>query len=385
LKTLIIEFFATGHYPEYLKHVLDHLNKRAKYSEYIIFLSTRLKDRVTSFKNTPVYTSIHFFNEAVSLEFSAFESTKRMSDFMLNQIFEIKKFHDFNHVLFLNLNFFLLQRIALNPFKKLPFSFSGIFFNSPYRSRKYRKDKIGVWKKELVLRLLSVNKNCKSIYLLNDKKGAAYYSKWSSKIKYIVDPVLITTPSDIDIYKEHNIDNDAVTFGHIGYLGSYKGTFDVIEGILGLQSLGHSKAVFLFVGKMLKDLKSNFNQLTKTISPHNLKIKEGFVTNDDLMAYVEQVDVILIANKNVLATSGIVNHVLSHNKVVIAPDKGYFKEVFSDYEAALLFNDKFSLMDAIIYATDNIKTLKDKAILFDSQQHIKINSGEVFSDTLLNA
>ena len=187
MKTLIIEFFATGHYPEYLKHVLDHLNKRAKYSEYIIFLSTRLKDRVTSFKNTPVYTSIHFFNEAVSQEFSAFESTKRMSDFMLNQIFEIKKFHDFNHVLFLNLNFFLLQRMALNPFKKLPFSFSGIFFNSPYRSRKYGKDKRGVWKKELVLRLLTINKNCENIYLLNDKEGAAYYSKWSSKIKYIVD------------------------------------------------------------------------------------------------------------------------------------------------------------------------------------------------------
>ena len=383
MKTLIIEFFATGHYPEYLNHVLKRLNYTGKHFQYIIYLSTRLKEKVIDFIDTPIYNSIYFFSEEVSLDYSKLESTKDMSDFMFDQILEIKKRHDFDHILFLNLNFILLQFSVINPFNSLPFTFSGIFFNSPYRLRKTRKKKIKVWKKELVIRLLTINKKCKKIFLLNDKKGAEYYGKWSSKIKYIVDPVLKTKASDLDIYKHHCIENSSITFTHIGYLGNYKGTFEVIESIHKIQSINHLNCVFLFVGKMLKELKDNFKELTQGLDEAIIKTNEGFISDQDFMAYIKQTDVVLIANKNVFSTSGIVNHCLSNNKVVIAPNKGYFKEKFSDYKGAILYDENLKLDKAIIYSTENILNLKHEAASFNSFIYKKENSASKFSEMLL--
>jgi len=384
LKTLIIEFFATGHYPEYLKHVLRELNHSGRHSEYVVYLSERIRKRVVSFEHTPVYKSIFFFSEEVSEAYSKFESTRLMSDFIYHQIFEIQQKHQFNHVLFLNLNFFLLQRSAINPFKKLPFTFSGIFFNSPYRSRQAGEEKLGVWKKELVLRLLSLNKNCKGVFLLNDKAGAAYYGRWSSKIKFIVDPVSEAKASDLNIHKFHQIAPSAVSFAHLGYLGRYKGTFEVIDAIHNIQSSSEDlNAVFLFIGKMLKDLKADFKDLTMGLNADTLKVREGFISDANFMAYIKQTDVVLIANRNVLATSGIVNHCMANNKVVIAPNKGYFKEAFSNYKGAVLYDEHFDLQEAIRYTIQHVNQLQQYASKFNSTTFIQQNSGKVFANTLM--
>ena len=99
MKTLIVEFQTSGHYPEYLKHVLAKINKKDKSNEFIFFLTPFLKDHLTIFENTPVYNSIHFFDKNLAVEYANFANTKQMANFILEQIFNIKKHFQFNHVL----------------------------------------------------------------------------------------------------------------------------------------------------------------------------------------------------------------------------------------------------------------------------------------------
>jgi hypothetical protein len=186
LKTLIVEFQISGHYPEYLKHVLTQINKDDKSDEFIFFLTPYLEQHLTAFKNTSVYNSIHFFDKNLAVEYANFANTKQMANFILEQIFNIKKHFQFNHVLFLNLSLVLRNNNILNPFKKLSFSFSGIVMNSPYRVRESKNSAFLKMKRELPLKLLIKNKKCSKIFLLNDKKGVSFYKKWSNKIKFIV-------------------------------------------------------------------------------------------------------------------------------------------------------------------------------------------------------
>ncbi len=384
MKTLIIEFQTSGHYPEYLKHVLKKINEDHKSKDFIIFLTPLLIPHLQNLKNTEVYKSIHFFDESLGKTYSQFTNTKHMADFIYQQIIYVNKRFQFDHVLFLNLNLILRHYSILNPFVKLPFTFSGIIFNSPYRFREQNTKKVTIFKRELYLRLLLFSKNCTRVFLLNDRKGVNFYRKWSSKIEFINDPVRITSPSKLNIYSYHTIKPSALTFLQIGKLDAYKGTLDIIDAFSNLDAEYSEKVHLLLIGKVNKDTDLNTDKVNQLKEQNRISIRNDFVPDDDFSAYMQQSNVVLITNKNVENSSGIVNHCLANNKVVIAPDKGFYKEAFSAYKAVVHFNPNFSLKKAMSYALANFENLQAKADAYDSQAYIKANSAQLFSKTLLN-
>lgn len=383
MKTLIIEFQTSGHYPEYLKHVLTKINEKGIYEDFLIFVTPFLKPHLKPFINTPVYKSIQFFDKSLAIQYTKSENTKQMAKLIFEQLYCINKHYKFDHVLFLNLSLVLRNMNILNPFKKLPFSFSGVLMNSPYRIREKKPNSLLQIKRELPLKLLIKNKSCTEIFLLNDTKGVEFYKKWSGKIKFINDPVRINSPSQLDIYKYHNIKKEALSFIQIGKLGAYKGTLDIIEAIKKLQVEIKHKTHFLFIGRVNKDTENELENIKNLKQEVNLSLRNEFVTDEDFTAYLEQSHVILITNKNVENSSGIVNHCLANNKVVIAPDKGYYKEVFKNYKAIVNYDENFTLAEAIEFSYHHYETLASKAQKFDSKEFVKENSPDKFSEILL--
>lgn len=385
MKTLIIEFQTSGHYPEYLKHVLAKIDEDQSSSDFLIFLNPFLKQHLKGFEEKEVYKSMYFFDKSLGTNYSQLENTKQMADFIYAQILNIKKEHDFQHVLFLNLNLILRHYSILNPFKNTGFTFSGIVLNSPYRFREQYDNKFVIFKREFYLRLLAINKNCTKIFILNDKKGANFYSKWSSKFKYIVDPVRISPASNLDIYKHHNIDPSKLVFTQIGKLSKYKGTSDIFNSIRDISPKLLDKMHFLFIGKTNADIDNDIDNWINSKFHNYSSIRNEFISDQDFTAYIKQSHVILITNKNAENSSGIVNHCLANNKVVIAPNKGYYKDIFKDYEAVILYDDHFSLSQAITYAFHNFNQLLNEAKKFNSEKFISENTSEKFAATLLNS
>jgi len=384
MKTLIIEFQTSGHYPEYLKHVLSHINADRKHNDFIIYLTPSLKPHLKTFENKNIYKSITFFDDTLAALYKSFSSTRQMADLYYQQIIEIKQHQNFEHVLFLNLSLVIQNFSLLSPFKKSPFSFSGILMNSPYRIRDTKGNLLLQLKRELPLRLLISKKQCSKIFLLNDRKGVNFYREWSSKIEFINDPVRTTSPSKLNIYTYHTIKPSALTFLQIGKLDAYKGTLDIIDAFSNLDAEYSEKVHLLLIGKVNKDTDLNTDKVNQLKEQNKISIRNDFVPDDDFSAYMKQSNVVLITNKNVENSSGIVNHCLANNKVVIAPDKGFYKEAFSDYKAVVHFKPNFSLKKAMSYALANFENLQTKANTYDSQAYIKANSADRFSKTLLN-
>lgn len=384
LKTLIIEFQTSGHYPEYLKHFLNKINETNTQDNFIIYLTPSLKPHLKEFEATNVYKSIIYFDESLAQLYNSFANTRQMANLFYTRIIEIKKRTAFNHVMFLNLSLVIRSNQILSPLKKLSFSFSGILMNSPYRIREKKTNIFLQYKRELPLRFLIWNKNCSKIFLLNDKKGVNFYKKWSSKIHFINDPVRLNPPSDLNVYNYHGINPKAISFLQIGKLGAYKGTLDIIDAFSDLESDYSKKAHLLLVGKVNRDTNLENDKVKKLKNEKALSIRDEFVADDDFSAYMEQSHVVLIANKNIENSSGIVNHCLANNKVVIAPDKGFYKEAFKNYKAIVNYNESFSLKDAMVFALDNFDGLSDEAQKFDNKSFIEENSVDTFSETLLN-
>lgn len=306
-----------------------------------------------------------------------------MANMYYEQILSIKKKVSFDHILFLNLGLVSKCLKFLNPFLKQHFTFSGILMSSPYMQRQHTNVGLRFIKHEMHLRLLVRNKNCSKIFFLNDRKGVDFYKKWSTKVDFINDPVRLNTSSDLNIYKYHSIKPKAIAFLQIGKLGAYKGTLDIIDAFSDLESDYSKQAHLLLIGKVNRDTNLENDKVKKLKNEKALSIRDEFVSDSDFSAYMEQSHVVLIANKNIENSSGIVNHCLANNKVVIAPDKGFYKEAFKNYKAIVNYNASFSLKDAMVYALDNFEGLSDEAQKFDNKSFIEENSVEVFSTTLL--
>jgi glycosyltransferase involved in cell wall biosynthesis len=306
-----------------------------------------------------------------------------MAGVILNQIFVIKKQFSFDHVLFLNLNLVIRHSKILNPFIKLPFTFSGVILNSPYRLRKHKRNKITLAKREIPIRLLFKNRNCTKIFLFNDDKGVKFYKKWSSKVEYINEAVRIALPSNLNVINYHGVNTNDLIFIQIGKLAAYKGTIDILRAISNLNEKVIQNSHFLFVGTINKDTKTEFAKMANSGIENKISTRDEFITENDFTSYILQSHVVIIANKNVENSSGIVCHCLANNKVVIAPNNGFFKEVLEDYGAAILFDVNFTLKDAIEKAFMDFNSLQSTE--FDTDSYIKNNSSEKYAETLLQS
>jgi len=375
-KILIIEFDSVGHHAEYLKHLLNGIINENLYDKYILCITPELQNVIYSFNNRALDNITDFISDQTIKEYKNSVISKKSELHWKVIKNKIKQEPRINEVLFMQLNIASRNKNVWNLFLLRRIKFSGIYFQSPYRLR-LTKDKgfLRRFKREMLLKILLYNKKCKNIYLLNDSEGTLHYSKWSKKIIYLPDPVNIVPPKDIDIRKLHMLKPDSFVFLHIGALRMSKGSFDILEACKKLPSQFSIKNHILFVGKMEAELFQQAHEInTKT---NIITCRNEFVDEETFSAYLEQADCLLVTNKNVEASSGILNHALARKKLIIAREGGYYKKLLNNYKGVSFFNSIESLAESMQFV-DKEKSKMIQNINFDTDLFIKKNSPQQF-------
>lgn len=382
MKTLIVETQSNGHYPEYLKHVISWVNENNLQDEYVFYLTGNLESHLTEFQDLPVKTSICFFDKSKDDEL---RWTNDLAGFIVNRIKEINLKFEIKVVVFLNINLVLRFPGILFSSKKFPYLFKGIFFQSPYRLRIEKTGFLKRIKREAAIFLLAKNKNCKDLFLLNDPKGADYYSKWSKKIKNINDPIHVIENECINIREKHGISAEKKVVLHIGSLSEIKGTLDVIETLININGSNRSQEFyFLLVGKSTEVVTKKM-ALIENIVPHsNYHFRNEYVEDCEFISYIKQSDIVLITNNNVETSSGILNHAVFNSKMILAPNKGYFLERLSNYEFSALYSNKNEILELIVNSVRLVNEADSQLFSDDCDSNEQFKSALDFTITLLS-
>lgn len=382
MKTLIVETQSNGHYPEYLKHVIRWVSQNDLQDEYLFYLTGNLKPHLTEFQDLPVKTSICFFDQQKDDEL---KNTKDLSVFIVNRINEINLKFEIKEVIFLNINLVLRYPGILFPSKKFSFSFNGIFFQSPYRLRTAKTGLLKRIKREIAIYLLAKNKNCKNLFLLNDPQGADYYSKWSKKIQNINDPIHVIEDECINVREKHGISAEKKIVLHIGSLSEIKGTLNVIETLIRINEKYPSEEFyFLLVGKSTEVVAQKMAMLENIVSQSNYNFRNEYVKDCEFISYIKQSDMVLITNNNVETSSGILNHSVFNNKIILAPGKGYFLERLSNYKYSALYSKKNEILELILNSDKLLNETKSQYLKNDCDSKLQFESALDFTKTLLS-
>ncbi|WP_269527006.1 glycosyltransferase [Coraliomargarita parva] len=381
-KMILVEFHSRGHYPEYINNILEDRAAGGDGTSCVFYLSYKMQGLLSATSMSLVGKSVHFVGPDIIARYEAISSVRGKADYYLEYVQEMALYERANHVIFLCLNAVARSRRLWLGAKR--FRFSGIFLQSPYRLRVSRSWGLRLFRREFALWLLAKNRLCKSILLLNDDEGACYYQKWSKKIRYLADPVRICEPSQLSVREYHALPERIVTFLHIGVLGRYKGTDLVLDVIQGLEASVMQKARFLFIGRLDAELQRQVCLLNKKVGFDLVLTRSEFITDADFSAYMQQADVLLVANRNVESSSGILNHCLARCKVVIAPNAMYYSERLSSYGGALLFSDEVQLARCIEKALGGGSEYKARASAFDSKVFREEYSVLRFVETIFN-
>ena len=230
--------------------------------------------------------------------------------------------------------------------------------------------------------LLILNIWSKNIFLLNDKEGAEFYSKYLKKVIYIPDPINLVNSSSLNIREYHKIEKKNKVFLHIGALGKYKGSFDILKCAKELDNTFFKKNKILFVGKIGDELQREIHKFNENFKEQAIFYSKGFISETDFSAYIEQANFVLIANKNIESSSGIVNHCLIRNKNIIAPNNGYFKKALKKYPNKILYENPEEIHKSLILSETFKVGNKKNAYSFDNKAYLEQNSPEKFCKIL---
>lgn len=223
---------------------------------------------------------------------------------------------------------FLITLIYPFPFLPLFFSRKVQFSGIVYRIYLYEWDKLSFLKKikdVLETWVMAKAKCVKSIFVLNDNSSACYYNKLfkSKKFKSIIDPVLPLTVSPCDIRSELGICRSQSMYLHFGAMNARKGTLLILKALLQIPKEDLKDKVFVFAGKIGKDINNEFFELVAQLQ-HDVKIIvfNEFCSYEKLADLCTSSDFILIPYKNTSYSSGVVGYASLFNKTVIGPGDG---------------------------------------------------------------
>ena len=349
-KVLIVDFVSTGHHAEYVCHLLRYGNS----GQVAFLLADSFKDKLDA--NLVAEFEIYYISKEEEAVISNIENRHRRTRALWKLLDDFQNRKPFARVFFMYINYMLKPWNFGGLFYKKKYAYSGIFFQSPYPLKKLkgRFDK-SLLRREFALYMLTIDPNCNGIFLLNDQEGVDYYTKVSKKIKFIPDPVHLVAPSSLNIYDYHQISPDTIVLLHIGAIGEHKGTFELLNAYRELPAKTDQKTVLLIVGKAKGEEEIKLNEQMAELntsfvrqgSAASVMLRGEFVNDEDFSAYMDQSDLVVVANKNTEASSGIVNHVIYRGKRVVAPKSGFFKMLLEKYPNAVLYSSEFPLGDAI--------------------------------------
>jgi glycosyltransferase involved in cell wall biosynthesis len=227
--------------------------------------------------------------------------------------------------------------------------------------------------------VLSKSKSIDKVFILNDPCSAdklnkiyltSVYKPLPDPLPYIERSKLENLRSKLPAEEKQNI------FLHIGAMSERKGTIELLKAIL-LLPLDYN-ATFIFAGAVNKDIKDQFNHLTKKILDlgYNLLVYNQFITYDFFNNLCYTSDCILIPYKVTSQSSGIIGYASYFQKPVIGPNSGIIGDLVNKYHLGYLINEITP------------EAIADSILKFDhmyiSEDYALSSSIENFSKTMLD-
>ncbi len=342
---LIFDIEITGHHSEYIGHLVKYIAKNRLSNKYIFIVHYNFH------KNFPGIIAMAKTSDNINfVHVSQNEFIKVMSGKLFQRSFGFYNLmkhyavrHSVKQVILLSFNIFQFALI----FKRPKLLIRGILFrpflkmdnNSTISQLKHTR-------KILQTRLFLLNKSISIIYILNDIYTANFLNKRFKvdNFKMLPDPVpdIVADPK-FSIFKVHNIEPKRKVFLHFGSLSIRKGTNEILYALEKLDNKTMSKIAILFIGKAdaaindLINLKMNLIHSQKPLT--KIVYRNEFIPDNQMKSYFEQVDFVLLPNKFVEASSGVLGHALASGKPVIAVNKGLLGNLVSKYKGGYLIKD----------------------------------------------
>lgn len=342
---LFFDIQITGHHTEYIGHLINYFKDSPTGSATVFVVHPHFKD------NVPYLASEASKINTVKLaEVSDEEYRKATSGSLFKQSFAMLKLvkryarhYQSTHVFLLSFNIFQLSLIFTRP----TFKIRGILFLQFYRMSKGDwKERLKYFRKYLITKLYSSNKQIDRIFILNDPKTAYYLNnRFRKDLFYVLnDPVPVLTPLDsFNINKNYHIAPTRKILLHLGALDDRKGTLEFIQSALHIKPEFQSEFAFLVAGspssvKMAEKITSQIQHVNEATQIKAI-YDPGFLPDAKMKSILDQCFAIVIPYKNPEASSGILGHAAASNKPVIATGKGLLKELIEQYSLGLLIDE----------------------------------------------
>lgn len=194
---------------------------------------------------------------------------------------------------------------------------------------------VRLWIERLRYKLMVWNKSIDKVLVLNDQWATDELNRIynTDKFTYLPDPV-----PEIDDSKVHNIreelgvsETDKV-FLHFGGLDERKGTLEILKAIGLLDGSALTDKVFVFAGRVNKEIKEEFYNLKKTVDGKvRIIVYDEFCSYEHLHNLCNSCDCVLIPYKNPNQSSGVIGYASHFGKPVLGPNKGLLGRLVNDY------------------------------------------------------
>lgn len=372
MKTAIVDTEFNGHHLEYIYGVSSFLrNYEKKNTHFDLFCDVKLFDyinkndlnSISDIKGLNIYT-----NSLNKIDGSWYFQKKKAYQ-------NIHRLKDYDKVIFMNINPYLLPLTSYAFLKDTQFSFSGIFFNPFFRNEKSYKDII----RNVILYCICRMYKDSRIFILNDMKTPQSLNKRfsTSMFKMIRDPV----PFFFYNKRSKSVarSGDKLTYLMTGTLSERKGVFQFLRAI----EASKSKNRFVLIGRVKENIVERIESKVKKLTNTGLdvQLKNDFITNKKFAQNIDRADVIVAPYLSSGASSGIIGHAAFRQKPLIGPSQGLLSEIIKKYELGVTINP-YNIKMLANYLNNGLQ-IKRACNFRKMKQYAELNTYKIFNDKLL--
>lgn len=337
MRLLIFDTSVTGHHLEYIHHLYQYAVLQTTDEYFFVLPSSFQKEKGvyewSESRNVHVLAIDDDWQEKID-KGRALKKAYYRSLLLKRYVNEIRP----NHV-------FLIVLMAFLPF--LPFlmprgiKVSGVM----YKIYLYRWGTSSILKRcfDVMNHILLVRSDIIScIFVLNDSSAASYLNRKykTNKFVFLTDPFNEIGYSGKDIRNELNISDNDIVFLHYGGLSKRKGTLDILEAIKLLTDTQAKNKVFLFAGKLDKEIHTDFYKLTLDLKDIGRKIViiNRFCSNELLNDLCASSNFILCPYKDTDLSSGALSYASKYKLPVIGPKEGLIGKLIKRYNLGVMLD-----------------------------------------------
>lgn len=335
--TLIYSIEITGHHTEYISHLIDYIGRKEGDMHYFFVLHPEFKLKFPDILNKALACPYITIVEITNNELFKINKGNTLAKSINNYRLLLKYAIHFNvvHLTLLHFNLFIFSLSIYRP----KYEISGILFHPFYRIEKNSlRSNLLYIRKFVQTYLFALNRQIKTIFILNDNKTTNYLNRQfkTNIFKVLPDPIPEWTPiPDFSINEKYSIKNARRIFLHIGALEERKGTFEILDSFNFLNSGIRRDICLLIIGKAnsethqaiiskVSDLKTRFPEI-------EIIYKNEFISNSLMKSLFEQSEFVLVPYKNTESSSGIIGHAIAAGTIIIGPNRGLIGELINSY------------------------------------------------------